>query len=197
MANSDLSSEGTINLVMDALLKVISKIPESSQLKSMEPATQARALTMKAAGKSAAVSGTLAIPPGPAGMVTIIPDLMSVWSIQSQLVADIAAAYGRSAALQREQMLYCLFKHAAAQAFRDLVVRVGGRVVVKRASLRVIQNVLRKVGIRVTQRIAGKAIGRWLPVVGALGIAAYSYFDTTQVGKTAQELFSQELRLAA
>jgi hypothetical protein len=37
----------------------------------------------------------------------------------------------------------------------------------------------------VTQRVAGTAASRWLPVVGAAAVAGYAYFDTLQVAKTA------------
>jgi hypothetical protein len=41
------------------------------------------------------------------------------------------------------------------------------------------------IGINVTQRIAGTAASRWLPVIGAVAVATYAYFDTLQVAKTA------------
>jgi hypothetical protein len=44
---------------------------------------------------------------------------------------------------------------------------------------------LATVGISVTQRVAGTAASRWLPVVGAAAVAGYAYFDTLQVAKTA------------
>jgi len=59
------------------------------------------------------VAGTLALPPGPLGWMTILPEMVGVWKIQAQMVADIAALYGKTATLTQEQMLYCLFKHTA------------------------------------------------------------------------------------
>ena len=109
------------------------------------------------------------------------------------MVADIAGTYGKQAFLTREQMLYCLFRHAAAQAVRDLVVRVGERFLVRRVSLRVFQQIAKKIGVRITQRIIGKSITRWLPVVGALGVAGYAYYDTGQVAQTATELFGSAI----
>ena len=44
-----------------------------------------------------------------------------------------------------------------------------------------------------TQRVAGKSIARWLPVVGAAGVAAYAYFDTKSVANAAIELFSDDV----
>jgi len=111
------------------------------------------------------------------------------------MVADIAGAFGKKVYLGREQMLYCLFRHAAAQAVRDIVVRVGERILIRRPALRVVQQVLRRVGVRITQRLAGGAIARWLPIVGALGVGAYAYYDTGQVAETAIDLFRREIDL--
>jgi hypothetical protein len=49
--------------------------------------------------------------PGQLGLLTVLPDLVAMWRIQSQLVSDIAAVYGKTANLGREHMLWCLFKH--------------------------------------------------------------------------------------
>jgi len=129
-------------------------------------------------------------------MLTVLPDLVAVWKIQAQMVADIAGVYGKTALLSREQMLYCLFRQTASQAVRDLVVRIGDRLAIRRAPLRVIRRALRQIGLKVTQRLAGRTASRWLPVVGALGVAAYAYRDTRRVGHTAIELFSREVALA-
>ena len=109
------------------------------------------------------------------------------------MVADIAGAYGKKGYLNREQMLYCLFRHAAAQAVRDIAIRVGERILIRRTALRSGQRALQRIGVRITQRIAGKAIARWLPIVGALGVGAYAYYDTGQVADTAIDLFRREI----
>lgn len=92
-------------------------------------------------------------------------------------------------------MIYCLFRHAASQVVRALVVRVGERLLVRRASLRVIQRIIRRVGVSITQRLAGRAISRWLPIIGAVGVRAYAYYDTARVGKTAIEFFGSNIEL--
>ncbi len=73
----------------------------------------------------AVLSGSLALPPGPFGMLTVLPDLYLIWKTQRQMVADIFALYGRTAELTRMHMLYCLFRHAASQVLRDVAVRTG------------------------------------------------------------------------
>ena len=36
-------------------------------------------------------SSGLSLPPGPLGWLTLLPELRSLWQLQTQLVADIAA----------------------------------------------------------------------------------------------------------
>jgi hypothetical protein len=177
------------------ILDLIGNIPESPETPSENPKERAREIISAACLKAAAVSGSLAIPPGPLGVATILPDLYLIWKIQAKMVADIAATFGKKPALTRETMLYCLFRHAASQIVRDLVARVGERVLIRRASLRVFQGMLERIGIKITQRVAGEFISRWIPIIGAIGVGAYAYYDTGQVGKTSADLFSKNIEL--
>lgn len=182
-------------VIVKNLVGLVSDIPLSTEPASANPKKRADAIAEKAARTAGICAGALAAPPGPLGFATIIPDLIAVWRIQRGMVADIAAAYGKTSALQKEAMIYCLFKHGGAAAMRDLVVRVGQRYLVRRASLRLIQQLLEKVGVRVTQRLIGKGIARWVPVAGAVGVGAYAYYDTKKVATTAIELFSRDVEL--
>jgi len=190
---SSATDSSLYNQLTDAILKLVSTIPETNEIVSVHPEMRAKDIARAASLKASAISAALAIPPGPLGMLTIIPDLLAVWKIQAQMVVDIAAAYNKKANLSREVMIYCLFKHAASQAVRDLVIRAGERYLIKRASLRVMQSILQKVGIKVSQKVAGKGVSRWLPIVGAIGVAGYAYYDTNGVAKAAMELFSGEI----
>jgi hypothetical protein len=188
--------DGAGSKIAEAILHFIGRIPSTDELKSDNPLDRARAIATSAATKAAITAGSLALPPGPFGWVTILPELIAIWKIQAQVVADIAGAFGKEAFLTREQVLFCLFRHTAAQAVRDLVVRVGQRVLVRRVSLRTAQAIAKKIGVRITQRAIGKGVSRWLFVVGALGVAGYAYYDTAQVAQTAIELFQQEIETA-
>lgn len=121
-------------------MELISRIPASSENRVVDAATRARKLTTRAALKAATISGSLALPPGPLGLVTVLPDLYAVWRVQAQLVLDIAAVHGQTAFLSRETMAWCVFRHAAAQVVRDVVTRVGERVVVNRNGNRAHKN---------------------------------------------------------
>lgn len=180
-----------------AILEFVSAVPASKVVSSNDAANVARRLASRAARRAALTAGSLALPPGPLGWLTLLPELVAIWKIQGQLVSDIAAAYGRHAALGREQMLWCLFRHTAAQAFRDLVVRMGDRLIFRRMSYNVVERAARQIGIKLTQRTLGKGASRWLPALGALGVGAYAYYDTGQVARTAIAMLEGDIVMEA
>lgn len=180
----------------EAVLGFVSRIPSSKEPISATPAARAEALTQAAARAAALTAGGLALPPGPLGWLTLVPELMAVWRVQAQLVSDIAALYGRQATMTREQMIYCLFKHMASQAVRDLTVRLGERFIVRQLTTQATRALAGVIGLRISERVLSKGVSRWLPVVGAMGVGAYAYYDTRQVAKTAVALFEREIELA-
>ncbi len=187
------TSTRTSASLASALLDFVGRVPRSSLHQSRTPQVAARKVANTAAAKAALSAGALALPPGPMGWLTIAPEIIAVWKIQAQMVADIAALHGKSASLTREQMLYCLFRHTAAQAVRDLVVRVGERVLVKQTSLVVLQRIAERIGVKVTQGALGKGVARWMPIIGALGVGGYAFYDTAQIANSARDLFSRDI----
>lgn len=197
---NDLDAERTAaDRIAQALLDLVVRVPRSTQVPPGSLVTAAhalhersQALSRKAARQAALAAGSLALPPGPLGWLTLLPELVAVWRVQAQLVADIAALHGQQAKLTREHMIFCLFRHSVAQVARDLAVRSGERWLVQRASIEVIQRVLTVVGVKLSQRTLAKAVSRWVPFVGAAGVAAYAWYDTQQVARTAVALFGRE-----
>jgi hypothetical protein len=182
-------------IISQALHTLVSQIPASLEAPSANPGERVRDLGKTAALKAAAISGSFTLPPGPLGMATVLPDLLAVWRVQQQLVADIAGAFGKTSALTAETMVICLFKHGGAALTRSLFTRDRNEVVVQRIANRTLLQLLEKIAVRLTQRIAAKSLSRWMPVLGALGAGAYAYYDTTHVAANAIDLFAQDLRL--
>ena len=170
--------------------RVIADVPPPREHEVEHPDRAAVALARGAAQRAAVVSGSLALPPGPLGMLTVLPDIYVIWRIQRQMVADIFGLYGRTAELTRGHMLYCLFRHAASQVLRDVAVRAGQRLVLETVSTAALQGVLAAVGVAVSKRLAGTAATRWVPIAGAAAVASYAYWDTLQVAKTARKLLA-------
>jgi hypothetical protein len=195
MANQELTLHKTNHKagtgLTAAILRFASDIPSSTQLQHDTPNNAARNSANAAARSAALVAGSLALPTGPLGWLTILPEMVTIWKIQSQMVADIVAIYGKTPSLTREQMIYCMFRHSAAQAVRDLVVRVGDRVLIQQVPLQILQAVAHKIGVKLSKKIIGTSVSRWLPVVGAIGVSAYAYYDTKEVAATAIKLCEQ------
>jgi hypothetical protein len=176
--------------IIAALERVLAEIPAPETGRAELPDHAAKAIARRAAKRAALLSGSLALPPGPLGFMTLLPDLYLIWQTQRQMVADIFGVYGRSAELTRTHMLYCLFRHAASHVVRDVAVRGGQRLVVRQLSGSALRSALGGVGVSISQRLAGNAAGRWIPLAGAAAVGAYAYWDTMQVAKTAQRLLS-------
>ena len=179
--------------IADALRGLVSSVPDSREPTTLNPRKRAEHLAEMAAWKTAAISGTLAIVPGPLGILTIIPALMEIWSVQRQLVSDIAACYGQTSSLSPTVMVYCLFRHGSATVFKETVIQVGGRLLVREASLFFFQTMIEKLSVNITQRLIGQFISRWLPLVGSAAIGAYSYRDTKKVAASAIDAFEKEI----
>ncbi len=178
--------------VGDAMLDLILKVPPTREQALEDPQARAESLGRSAARQASLLASSMALPPGFLGWLTLLPELVGVWKLQAQMVSDIAGVYGKSASMGREQMVYCLFRHVSAQLLRDVVVRVGERFLIQRASSAVLQAVVQKLGLKLTQSMLGKGVSRFVPLIGAVGVGAYAYYDTRQVARTAIELFSSE-----
>jgi hypothetical protein len=189
-SNDDDPRSLPVRKVEGTIERIITAIPAPQTRAVGNPDEEAAAIARHAAQRAALLSGSLALPPGPLGLVTVLPDIYLIWKTQRQMVADIFALYGRTAELTRTHMLYCLFRHAASQVLRDVAVRAGERLVVRQLSSSALSSILRSLGATMTQRIAGSVAGRWLPVVGAVAVGGYAFWDTMQVAKTARRLLT-------
>lgn len=176
------------------LFEIISDIPGSNVQQEAAPAKRVQRLIRAASLKAGAVSATLSSPGGIIGVLTLLPDLASIWRIQAQLVSDIAAAHGKLAVLSRETMLHCLFKQAISEFARDIFVRTGTKIAVRALSSEALRKLLEKIGARVSSRILARGAARVVPVLGALGSGAYAAYDTFEVGKTAEAYFKELAR---
>jgi hypothetical protein len=175
-----------------ALEDLLIKIPFTSERKAGDPAARSKVIIRRAAVRTAAVSGALSLPPGPLGFLTIVPDLVMVWRIQVQMIVDIAGAYDWQGPVPRRKIVFCLFRLGAGEAAKDFAVHAGESAIERRARKLLIQRGLEALGIRVTRDAAEHALARWIPVVGALGMAAFMYHETLRVGDTACGVFSRE-----
>ena len=176
-----------------AIFDLVLRVPSTKEQAVANPGARAHAIGRSTARRASLLAGSMSLPPGFLGWLTVLPELLGVWRLQAQMVSDIAGVYGKSAVVNKEQMLYCLFKHFGAQLFRDVVVRAGERVLIRPATFAILQPLVQKLGVKISQSVVSKSAARFVPLIGAVGVGAYAYYDTTQVAKTAMELFASEL----
>jgi len=176
--------------VGQAVLDALGELPRSHRRPSAQALADSQRAARQAGSRAALAAGALALPLGPLGWLTVLPELVTVWRIQARLVADIAALHGHAEPVGRETLLVCLFQHTSGRVLRDLVMQVGERSLVQTVSARTLQLLAARVGAGLARRLAGKGLARWLPVVGAMGLGAFAYWDTQQVARTAIALFS-------
>ncbi|MFC1596755.1 hypothetical protein ACFL5Q_02305 [Planctomycetota bacterium] len=108
------------------------------------------------------------------------------------MVSDIAAAYGERKRLDREQMLFFLFRHSLSHLVGDVIERCGERYIVQKLSEKAFSRIVERIGLRIGGRLTIRATKIVLPLIGAAFLGAYSYRDTLQVGATTKKFFSSK-----
>lgn len=141
---------------------------------------------------NAAISGGASLIPGPWGMASVIPELTLVIRNQIQMVYDIGVANGKQAQLTKE-LLIGIFLTAMGSSAGSLLTIHGGKILVRRASLQVIQKIIAMLGGRVTQQVIKSTVSKWLPFVGAAAMATWTGYMTKNIGEKANELFKLEI----
>lgn len=142
--------------------------------------------------KNAAITGGLSLIPGPWGLLAAVPEIIMVVKNQISMVYDIGLAYGQNKVLNKEVLMF-IVANAMGNATGSLAVMHGSKLLIKRASLRVMQQLIRKLAGSIAQKILRSMVAKWLPIVGAAALATWTKFSTTSIGKKAAETFEKEI----
>lgn len=148
---------------------------------------QVPGLIAKCANINSVVSGGASLVPGPFGMLAVVPELAVVIKNQIELIYDITRAYGQEEPAD-PSLLLAIFVQAMGTSAGTLIVLHGGKYVVRRASLSVLQKVIAILGGKITQQALKSAVSKWLPVVGAAAMAAWTNYMTRSIGNKAVEI---------
>jgi len=161
-----------------------SKIPNKGSIDSMISST---------ANLNAAISGGASLIPGPWGMAAVIPELVAVINRQLTLIYDIGAAHGKQKQITKELVLGIMISGLGSSAGSLLTIH-GSKVLVRRVSLRAMQKIIALLGGKITQQALKRAVSKWLPVVGAAAMAAWTRHMTVQIGRRADEIFQLDIK---
>lgn len=147
------------------------------------------------ANQNAVISGGSGLVPGPMGMLTIVPELALVIRNQMSMVYDIGVAYGYGKKLNAE-LLIGVFGYALGSGALGLLVIHGQKVLVRRASLQFMQKVIQLMAGKVTQRVLKSMVSKWLPIAGAVALAAWSKLSTHLIAERAISVFEKEIEIS-
>lgn len=148
------------------------------------------AYVQRTALKTASISAALSIPGGITSLVTMIPEIATIWRLQAQMVGSIAQSYGYEKVPGREQMIWCMFRQFGFGVVSKYVFQKGGVYVVRQMNSQVFQGAVKAIGVKVLKHQGGRAATRIIPVAGSLASGALSFRDTQRVGKNALRLYS-------
>jgi hypothetical protein len=149
-------------------------------------------MTSSASWKTFGISTAAALPPGPFGLATILPELMAVTKIQMNLIYAIAAYHKKEGKLNSTLVLLIFANEAGVEVGKAVAKQMGAKLIIKTLGSRSIRAIAQKIGIKITARITQKAVGRWIPFVLAPIFGAFSKAMTTRIGEEANRLFSQD-----
>ncbi|GAA5528612.1 hypothetical protein [Herpetosiphon gulosus] len=145
--------------------------------------------------KNAAITAGLNLIPGPWGLLAIVPEIVLIIRNQLSMIYDIAAAYEQDKVMNRELLAGILASSLGVGTLGLITIR-GGTVFVKRASLRIFQQIIAILGGKITQRLIKQQISKFLPVVGAISMAVWSKYTTTSIGKKATEILRKKIEFS-
>ncbi len=148
-------------------------------------------LTKYCGNQNAAISGGASLVPGPLDMVAVVPEITWIIKNQVEMVYDIGVAYGYRKQLSPE-LLASVVGYALGAGTLGLIALHGQKVLVKRASLRLMQKLVKLMAGKVSQRLLKSMVGKWVPVAGAVALAAWSKYSTHAVAKKAISIFEKE-----
>lgn len=141
---------------------------------------------------NASISAGAGLVPGPWGMAAAIPEIILVIRNQIKMVYEIGVANGQEKVLKPEVLMY-IVSSALGQAGAAFATVRGTQLIVKRASLQVAQQFIKKLGGTITQKLIKSMASKWLPIVGAVAMGIWSKISTNSIGKKANEIFQNQI----
>lgn len=142
--------------------------------------------------QNALIAGATNLIPGPLGMLATLPELIAIIRNQIQMIYDLGVAHGKESNLNAT-LLLGLFSTVMGEGAIGLVTIKGKQLLVKKASVQVIQKVVFWLGGTISQKLLKQFIAKWLPLVGAAAMAIWARQSTINMGKKASEMLSMDI----
>lgn len=154
-------------------------------------------MIQKASWSAFTVSTLSALPPGPIGWLTILPEIIAVTKIQINLIYKIAEYYNKRPVINSTMVMLIFANEAGVNIGKKVLTRVGRKVIIRALGSKAIRPIAQKIGARIGTKITSRLVGRWIPVIIAPIFGAFSKSMTTKIGEEAIALFQEDIEIAA
>lgn len=161
-----------------------------------EPVGAPQEMIVEAASKAFKISTALGLIPGPVGVAAILPEVAVLTRLQINLIYRIAKYHGRDEGVDSTIVLLILANVLGVAGGEVLVRRVGSTLVKRSVNSRVMRSLARRIGARMIDTAAEKAVGRWIPMLTAPLFGYLSRSLTVKIGREADRILSLPIESA-
>ncbi len=178
--------------IFSAISSVSQKREEYYKTNKVPTMKDAKDIISTYSNLNAGVSGIAGAIPGPIGMATVVPEMITVLNNQIKMIYDIGKAYNQEKVMTKELIIGIMVDSIGRGAGALLTVQAG-KVMSKRVGARALQKIIAVLGLRVGQKVLSAMATRWIPIAGAIAMASWSKYSTHKIGEKAIEVFSKEI----
>lgn len=150
-------------------------------------------LIRKKALQTALISAGFNLVPSYLGYIATLGEMFILLRLQAQMVKDIAVIFGREKELNKDILLYCLFKNLEPNLWKGFIRFIGSRIFIKPTSYLIFIQLLKKIYPQIGAKFESKIWRRTFSFIGTLGLSTIAFLDTKMVAYTAVQVFSKEI----
>jgi ABC-type Fe3+-siderophore transport system permease subunit len=144
------------------------------------------------ANQNAVIAGAANLIPGPWGMLATIPEMVAVIRNQIQMIYDLGVAHGKEANLSSD-LLLGIFSTVLGGGAIGLVTVKGSQLLLKRASVQVLQKIIFWLGGSISQKLLRRFVAKWLPILGVAAMVLWSRQSTIEMGEKASKMLAMSI----
>lgn len=200
MSNKNTLYQKLKNLVSEKLEELFASIVSERKAHYLEnPDDKPTPKTIKKviegyANTNASIAGGAGLLPGPLGMTAALPQITLVLRNQLKMIYDVGIAHGKEKMLSKE-LIMAVFASYLGGKGAEMVLIEGSKVLMTETSVSLFQRLITLAGAEVSEQLLKSSILSYLPVAGAVAIAAWSKYSTSKLGHYAISVFEKKIEV--
>jgi len=141
------------------------------------------------------ISGISGMIPGIAGLFAILPELKLTIGNQIIMIYDIGVAHGKEEQLSKEMVLSLAMQSGAGSAGINALTRQGEKILIKKASVKVFQQLAKALGVKLSAAVVKSAVAKFVPVLGGIAIGIWVKYTTNEIGEYSAVVLSKDFQI--